>query len=67
MLTEYSALIKNGTWTLVDLPKGGPLLAANGFLERNIMQMALSKNTNLVAGWVMLEMEKKEDFTYTCY
>jgi len=50
MLTEYSALIKNGTWTLVDLPKGGPLLAANGFLERNIMQMALSKNTNLVAG-----------------
>jgi len=39
MDTESLALIKNGTWTLVDLPPKVKLVGVNGFIKSNTIQM----------------------------
>lgn len=41
MQQEVDALLKNNTWTLTTLPPAIALLAANGFTESSIHQMAL--------------------------
>nr|KYP59043.1 Retrovirus-related Pol polyprotein from transposon TNT 1-94 [Cajanus cajan] len=48
MKEEYEALIKNNTWTLVDLPPGCKEIGCKWVFKSKLMQMVVFKNTKHV-------------------